>query len=710
MIRRVLLFVAVLSCGAATAPMPQQLHIAYGNTTDSILVQWAVPTKQPKELPVPVLRYGLANVPPAQWTAVPPQHTIEGPGSYLNYRALITGLAPGAKYQYSTGWEGTEESQVVSHFTVTPRDDLSFVPRMVFFGDLGWTDNQILPLLQEECEAGAVDTVVMYGDFVYWDNGENENAFMRDVFRASANGSVPVMVCPGNGDYDGGDYTRYRQQWGMPNWEQTQSMYYSFNSGRAHIVAINTEFLEYGVPYPQKKAEMLAWLEADMKQANAEREQRPWIIVHYHRPSYSTGGADTAAYDVFEPLMYKYGADIVFAGHVHNQERTLPVFNKTLMAGPDASRPYADAKAPVYIVSGHPGCAEETDNFGRGFDAWTAWRSYMFGYTHVTVQDQNTLSLDFMSTNLGGAILDSVDLTKTKACNFGEYCTHTEAAVVKPQNDASSVAAAKLQKAWQAKNDPGASIPAAQLAALQDLYTSTNGHGWRHNTNWMNGKDPCDGSAPWYGVTCVKVTERTLQKLWTKVGVTAIQLPSNNLTGPIPPSLGTALADTIQLLDLSSNLLVGVLPQNLLRGLPYLHTLYLEPQTDDDEHRLRGTLPVDMGLSTGLPNLRYLGLSRNALTGDIPDSWGELQCHVVAASGNNQLYDPTLGGEVACLLWAVRNNFTGTVPTEYCDRTYGEIYVSGNPLMKCPGGSPPCVHLDYRVWPEGCQNTCKKCP
>eukprot|EP01064_Diplonema_japonicum_P020314 TRINITY_DN2955_c0_g3_i2.p1 TRINITY_DN2955_c0_g3~~TRINITY_DN2955_c0_g3_i2.p1 ORF type:complete len:710 (+),score=161.77 TRINITY_DN2955_c0_g3_i2:54-2183(+) len=709
MIRRVLLFVAVLSCGAATAPMPQQLHIAYGNTTDSILVQWAVPTKQPKELPVPVLRYGLANVPPAQWTAVPPQHTIEGPGSYLNYRALITGLAPGAKYQYSTGWEGTEESQVVSHFTVTPRDDLSFVPRMVFFGDLGWTDNQILPLLQEECEAGAVDTVVMYGDFVYWDNGENENAFMRDLNRASANGSVPVMVCPGNGDYDDGKYTRYMQQWAMPNWEQTQSMYYSFNSGRAHIVAINTEVIEWGVPYPQQKAAMLAWLEADMKQANTDRATRPWIIVHFHRPAYSTGATQVTPYQVFEPLMYKYGVDIIFSGHVHNQERTLPVFNKTVQAGPDAAHPYADAKAPVYIVSGNPGNAEETNYFDRGFDAWTAWRSYHFGYTHVTVEDQNTLSVDFMSTNLGGAITDAFQITKTKACNFGEWCTHTAATIVTPTNNASSVVAAKLQKEWQVKNDPGTAIPPTQLTALKDLYTATNGQNWRHNTNWMNGKDPCDGSAPWYGVTCIKVTERTLQHLWTKVGVTAIQLPSNNLAGPIPPTLGTALADTLQMLDLSSNFLVGVLPQNLLRGLPYLHTLYIEPQTGDDKYALKGTLPSDMGLTTGIPNLRYMGLNRNALTGPIPASWGALQCHYTTATGDNTLYDPTLGGEVACQLWAVGNNFTGGIPQEYCQRSYAEIYINGNPLMQCPGGSPPCVDIDFIEWPEGCRNTCKKC-
>ena len=85
--------------------------------------------------------------------------------------------------------------------------------------------------------------------------------------------------------------------------------------------------------------------------------------------------------------MYKYGVDLVFAGHVHNQERTLPVFNSSLVASPDPSMPYNNARAPVYIVSGNPGNAEETNYFGRGFDPWTAWRSYHFGYSHLVVED-----------------------------------------------------------------------------------------------------------------------------------------------------------------------------------------------------------------------------------------------------------------------------------------------------------------------------------
>jgi hypothetical protein len=151
--------------------------------------------------------------------------------------------------------------------------------------------------------------------------------------------------------------------------------------GRTHIVALNSEAIEYGHHASAEAAAMLQWLDTDLRAANAAevRAERPWIIVHWHRPAYTTGGANAMEYDIFEPLMYKYGVDIVFAGHQHNQERTLPVFNSTAMPGPDPARPYADAQATMYIVSGNPGNAEETTAFFRGYDPWTAWRSYHFG-------------------------------------------------------------------------------------------------------------------------------------------------------------------------------------------------------------------------------------------------------------------------------------------------------------------------------------------
>jgi hypothetical protein len=222
----------------------------------------------------------------------------------------------------------------------------------------------------------------------------------------------------------------------------------------------------------------------------------------------------------------------------------------------------------------------------------------------------------------------------------------------------------------------GFSVPAEQVAALTALYTATNGANWTRNANWLTG-DPCDPERPWYGVSCARVTERTLPNLWNYTvpatqntlarpagmartteplsalppavdGVTALHLASNNLVGTLPVELGVGLRQTLQYLDLHSNMLTGEIPQSLLLGLPKLHTLYIEPKVDELQWRLRGMLPAAMGSATGLPNLRYLGLSRNQLTGPIPASFGQLPCHVTSASGWGH-EDPSARGEVGCV-------------------------------------------------------------
>ena len=80
-------------------------------------------------------------------------------------------------------------------------------------------------------------------------------------------------------------------------------MYYSFNYGNVHYVAINFEqrFVRHlwavvlpsylcrvqGFPTDiQPGGAQYNWLVSDLKQANENRETQPWIIVYFHRPLY----------------------------------------------------------------------------------------------------------------------------------------------------------------------------------------------------------------------------------------------------------------------------------------------------------------------------------------------------------------------------------------------------------------------------------------
>jgi hypothetical protein len=500
---------------------------------------------------------------------------------------------------------------------------------------------------------------------------------------------------------------RYKKQWAMPGWEQVSSAYHSFNIGRAHIVGINTEALYGGAIGPTKEG-MLRWLAQDLAKANepTSRQQRPWVIVHFHRPAYSTGNTDATPFEVFEPLMEQHSVDLVFAGHVHNQERTFPVFNRTLMPGKDPSRPYHNSRAPVYVVSGNPGNAEETNYFNREFEEWTGWRSYTFGYSHLTLLNQTAIEVEFFSTNLA-RVTDTFVLSKDVSCVFGASCTDPQplaGGVNGPRGTVSATPAVaprtdlrELQLRWieeQAKL--AGPVPQAQRDALVELFKATNGTGWRRHDGWLSG-DPCT-SPGWYGVSCLRVTERALPDLWNSStgsagGVTALHLASNRLAGQIPAALGPALAPSLQLLDLSSNRLTGSLPSSLF-AMPRLHTLFVEPETNKTRHRLQGSLPASIGEESGLPSLRFLALSRNMLTGSIPASLGSLSCHDIHAS-------PT---EVGCIIWMIGNELTGPIPRAMCKATYNEVYVSENNLT-CP---IPCLHLGYGNF-DHCAEKCVPC-
>jgi hypothetical protein len=72
--------------------------------------------------------------------------------------------------------------------------------------------------------------------------------------------------------------------------------------------------------YMDKK--QLDWLEGELKSSASE-----WKVCYFHHPLYSSGqkhGSDVELRKVLEPLLLKYGVDVVFAGHEHFYERIKP--------------------------------------------------------------------------------------------------------------------------------------------------------------------------------------------------------------------------------------------------------------------------------------------------------------------------------------------------------------------------------------------------
>jgi hypothetical protein len=71
--------------------------------------------------------------------------------------------------------------------------------------------------------------------------------------------------------------------------------------------------------------EQYRWLEKDL--AKVDRSVTPWLVAGWHAPWYSTYKAHYREAEcmrvAMEELLYSYGLDIAFTGHVNSHSLTL---------------------------------------------------------------------------------------------------------------------------------------------------------------------------------------------------------------------------------------------------------------------------------------------------------------------------------------------------------------------------------------------------
>jgi Leucine-rich repeat (LRR) protein len=216
-------------------------------------------------------------------------------------------------------------------------------------------------------------------------------------------------------------------------------------------------------------------------------------------------------------------------------------------------------------------------------------------------------------------------------------------------------------------------IPDAEYNALVDLYNATGGDGWSQQDGWL---DP--DATSWYGVYVEGVQYDTNGNVVAEGNVTELYLYNNQLSGPIPDSLGNL--GSLQMLNLGWNQLNGWIPDTLgnlvnlqelllninqlsgwipdsLANLGNLRLLWL------NENQLSGWIPDALG---NLVNLQYLMLNNNQLIGWIPDSLGNLVNLQFLQLDDNQLIGwipDTLGNLVNLqYLTLINNQLSGWIP------------------------------------------------
>jgi predicted phosphodiesterase len=150
--------------------------------------------------------------------------------------------------------------------------------------------------------------VVMMGDNLY--GGESPKDFVEKFekpYKAVLDAGVKFYASLGNHD----DASR-------------QISYEKFNMGGKHYYSFKPKngvrFFSLDTNYMDKK--QLDWLEGELKTSLSD-----WKIVFFHHPIYSSGekhGSNVELRSTLEPLMVKYGVDVVLSGHEHFYERIQP--------------------------------------------------------------------------------------------------------------------------------------------------------------------------------------------------------------------------------------------------------------------------------------------------------------------------------------------------------------------------------------------------
>ncbi|XP_040367844.1 receptor-like protein EIX1 isoform X2 [Rosa chinensis] len=215
------------------------------------------------------------------------------------------------------------------------------------------------------------------------------------------------------------------------------------------------------------------------------------------------------------------------------------------------------------------------------------------------------------------------------------------------------------------------------LSRLQYLSLSGN----RFSINLSSDWNPPFQLTTLYMSSC-KVGPTFLKWILTQTNLTALYLSNAGLSGSLPNKfwdLFSRLSD----LDLSMNQIHGKLPNlsstslsyvnlssNLFYGAlpsfsPMLQNLYLS------NNRFSG--PLSSFCATQAPNLEYLDISKNLLSGELPNCWMQFQELQVLNLGKNKLsgkIPSSLGNLQGIQVLRLHdNNFSGELPSlENCTR------------------------------------------
>ncbi|MCA9601808.1 MAG: metallophosphoesterase family protein [Myxococcales bacterium] len=334
------------------------------------------------------------------------------------HESHVCGLEPSTTYYYKVGGRGAWSD--VHAVSTGPELGSTEPVKVAFFGDSrNPKDNSWTGLVKAVSEAGA-DLSMFSGDAVFLGS---QQSLWNDFFEQKqgsfvvqdALASMPMMMT--NGNHDALSVNFVAQFVAPQNKTKDERAngeeWYSFDYANIHFVVLNDTVLDEAV----LGGDEAKWLEADLKAV--DRSKTPWIFVTHHRPFYtcqSNHRPDTSLRQSWQPIFDQYAVDLVFTGHNHVYERSVPI--RGLAGGEGMAAAAGPNGVPVISSEGKPSGTVYLVSAGAGAELYgvsdecglTAEAQSTHNYVLVDV-DNLDIKVTTYNTDTGG-VIDSFEYSK----------------------------------------------------------------------------------------------------------------------------------------------------------------------------------------------------------------------------------------------------------------------------------------------------------
>lgn len=363
------------------------------------------------------------------------------------HTAFLKELWPNRMYIYRVGhmfYNGTYILSKHYQFKASPFPGQDSLQRVIIFGDMGkaeidgsseYNNYQQASLnttrrLVEDLKN--TDIIFHIGDICYANGYISQwDQFTEQVEPVAS--AIPYMIGSGNHERD---------------WPGTGSFYGNTDSGGEcgvlaqnmfYVPAENRAKFWYATDYGMFRF-CIADTEHDWRPgteqykfienclATVDRQKQPWLIFLAHRVlGYSSGSfyAEEGSFEEpmgresLQDLWQKYKVDIAFYGHVHNYERSCPIYQNTCV-NQEKNNYKGPLNGTIHVVAGGAGAA--LAQFSELQPKWSLFRDYDFGFVKLTAFNHTDLLFEY-KRSADAKVYDSFTISRDYrdilACNFG---------------------------------------------------------------------------------------------------------------------------------------------------------------------------------------------------------------------------------------------------------------------------------------------------